>query len=170
MGMETRRAAAGGRHKKTSPPILSHEFIIQNHGDIMSCVLMVFIVGLMFPVCQFLHLLKYNQTINITSDIGWLFVLFVYYHVQKKSFFIRFLKAHLSKVKTYKFTESGHMSLFALYSACHAAYVAMDFIQNYTDIKRLNFNSSVSKFGRVSEYSIIFLYYIYYILLCNYTV
>ncbi|PIO56474.1 hypothetical protein TELCIR_22126, partial [Teladorsagia circumcincta] len=50
MGVETRRATAGGRHKKTTPPIFSHEFVIQNHGDIMSCVLMVFIVGLMFPL------------------------------------------------------------------------------------------------------------------------
>ncbi|KAK6060428.1 Longevity-assurance protein, partial [Cooperia oncophora] len=46
-------------------------------------------------------------------------------------------KARLSKVKTFKFTESGHMSLFALYSACHAAYVIMDFVQNYTDVKRI---------------------------------
>lgn len=29
-------------------PYLSHEFIIQNHGDIATCVCMVFIVGLMF--------------------------------------------------------------------------------------------------------------------------
>lgn len=50
MGVETRRTATGGRHKKATPPIFSHEFVIQNHGDIMSCVLMVFIVGLMFPV------------------------------------------------------------------------------------------------------------------------
>jgi translocating chain-associated membrane protein 1 len=40
--------------KKTStknPPILSHEFIIQNHGDIVSCVAMLFVVGLMVQVC-----------------------------------------------------------------------------------------------------------------------
>ncbi|VDK52276.1 unnamed protein product [Cylicostephanus goldi] len=46
-------------------------------------------------------------------------------------------RARLSKVKTFKFTESGHMSLFALYSACHAAYVISDFMQNYTDVKRI---------------------------------
>lgn len=49
MGIEARRAAAG-RTKKASPPILSHEFIIQNHGDIMSCILMLIVLGFMFQV------------------------------------------------------------------------------------------------------------------------
>ena len=39
------------RRKSTkSPPILSHEFIVQNHADIVSCVAMVFLLGLMFEV------------------------------------------------------------------------------------------------------------------------
>lgn len=33
-----------------SPPIFSHEFIIQNHADIVSCVAMVLVIGLMFQV------------------------------------------------------------------------------------------------------------------------
>ena len=37
-------------------PYLSHEFIIQNHGDIATCLCMVFIVGLMFQVKLFLLL------------------------------------------------------------------------------------------------------------------
>lgn len=37
-----------GRKSSTkNPPILSHEFVIQNHADIISCVAMVFVVGLM---------------------------------------------------------------------------------------------------------------------------
>lgn len=42
--------------KKTNknPPVMSHEFIIQNHADIVSCVAMVFLLGLMFEVsCRF---------------------------------------------------------------------------------------------------------------------
>lgn len=31
-----------------SVPYLSHEFVIQNHADIVTCVCMVFVVGLMF--------------------------------------------------------------------------------------------------------------------------
>lgn len=44
--------AMGMRRPRTTknPPILSHEFVIQNHADIVSCVAMVFVVGLMFQV------------------------------------------------------------------------------------------------------------------------
>lgn len=37
------------KNNKT-PPVLSHEFIIQNHADIVSCVAMLFLLGLMFEV------------------------------------------------------------------------------------------------------------------------
>ena len=39
--------------KGKSPPFLSQEFIIQNHGDIVSCMCMVVMVGLMFQVKLF---------------------------------------------------------------------------------------------------------------------
>jgi translocating chain-associated membrane protein 1 len=45
---------------------LSHEFIIQNHGDIVTCALMVFIIGLMFqitgPLASVFITPKYNIT------------------------------------------------------------------------------------------------------------
>jgi hypothetical protein len=41
-----------GRSNK-NPPVFSHEFVIQNHADITSCVAMVFVIGLMFQVCNF---------------------------------------------------------------------------------------------------------------------
>lgn len=44
------RAKLGGKKDKKNPPILSHEFVIQNHADIVSCVAMVFVVGLMMQV------------------------------------------------------------------------------------------------------------------------
>lgn len=50
LAMVELRRSMGGRGKKTSPPFLSHEFIIQNHGDIMSCLLMVVVIGLLFQV------------------------------------------------------------------------------------------------------------------------
>lgn len=34
---------------------MSHEFIIQNHADIVSCVAMVFLLGLMFEVSPGSH-------------------------------------------------------------------------------------------------------------------
>lgn len=73
MGVETRRAAAAGRHKK-QPPILSHEFVIQNHGDIASAVLMIFILGLMFPLTSDLAsvfiLPQYNETVPAVTETG----------------------------------------------------------------------------------------------------
>ena len=38
------------RRSTKNPPVLSHEFVIQNHADIVACVAMVFVVGLMFQV------------------------------------------------------------------------------------------------------------------------
>jgi len=45
-----RRRAMGFRKKNKSPPVLSHEFVIQNHADMVSCVAMVVLLGLMFEV------------------------------------------------------------------------------------------------------------------------
>lgn len=41
-----------GLKKKNSKtyPVLSHEFVINNHADIVSCVAMLFLLGLMFEV------------------------------------------------------------------------------------------------------------------------
>lgn len=44
------RRAMGFRKKNKSPPVLSHEFVIQNHADMVSCVAMVVLLGLMFEV------------------------------------------------------------------------------------------------------------------------
>lgn len=52
------------KNSNKNPPILSHEFIIQNHADIVSCVAMVFVIGLMVQVNKFSHLLYfYTQTV-----------------------------------------------------------------------------------------------------------
>lgn len=40
----------GFRKKNKSPPVLSHEFVIQNHADMVSCVAMIILLGLMFEV------------------------------------------------------------------------------------------------------------------------
>lgn len=55
-----------------NPPILSHEFIIQNHADIVSCVAMVFVIGLMVQVRFIIILLnsiiKYWGVLSEISD------------------------------------------------------------------------------------------------------
>lgn len=40
----------GRKTSNKNPPIFSHEFVIQNHGDIVSCVALIFVTGLMVQV------------------------------------------------------------------------------------------------------------------------
>lgn len=73
MGFEARRVAAT-RAKKAPPPYFSHEFIIANHGDIMSCVLMVVVLGFMFqatvPLSQMVVMPQHNETVQLPGDSG----------------------------------------------------------------------------------------------------
>lgn len=52
-----------------NPPVLSHEFIIQNHADIVSCVAMLFVVGLMIQVTRncFVSICFHMDMSNATS-------------------------------------------------------------------------------------------------------
>merc|ERR1712131_494899 len=38
--------------KKDNPPVLSNDWIIQNHGDIAACVAVFFVLGLMFQTTK----------------------------------------------------------------------------------------------------------------------
>jgi translocating chain-associated membrane protein 1 len=71
MGIEAKRAALG---KKKSPPIFSHEFVIQNHGDIISCIIMFIMLGFMFNattgLAQVFIVPQYNDTITLPSETG----------------------------------------------------------------------------------------------------
>lgn len=44
------RPGIGRKSSTKNPPILSHEFVIQNHADIVSCFALLFVVGLMLQV------------------------------------------------------------------------------------------------------------------------
>lgn len=41
-------------NNKESPPVFSHEFVIQNHADIISCVCMVIFMGLIPQVQNYI--------------------------------------------------------------------------------------------------------------------
>ena len=62
MGLRNRLS----RSSSKSPPILSHEFIIQNHADIISCIAMCFVLCLLFQSTnafgQLFVVLQHNQT------------------------------------------------------------------------------------------------------------
>ncbi|ESO83155.1 hypothetical protein LOTGIDRAFT_133925 [Lottia gigantea] len=128
------------RNKSKNPPIFSHEFIIQNHPDIVSCVAMVFVIGLMFqvtsPVATLFVTMQHNVTLNGNADydpdVGYytygrkdVFAVFFYslicivvHAVLQEYVLDKFnRRMHLSKVKHSKFNESGQLLAFYITSA-----------------------------------------------------
>ncbi|RUS80543.1 hypothetical protein EGW08_011683 [Elysia chlorotica] len=141
-----------------SPPILSHEFFIQNHADIVSCIAMVFIIGLMFqatsPIAGLFITLQHNQTVNdsITGDTSMVYgtgvrdlftvcfysLVCIVVHAVIQEYLLDKLnrKMHLSKVKHSKFNESGQLLVFFLVSAVWGA--DLFFRENYiTSVNQL---------------------------------
>ncbi|XP_024261594.2 translocating chain-associated membrane protein 1 [Oncorhynchus tshawytscha] len=132
-----------GIRKKTNknPPVLSHEFIIQNHADIVSCVAMVFLLGLMFEVTSKVAVLfitvQYNITISANEglpeesvvnhfhhglqDVATVFfymLVAIIIHAIIQEYVLDKInrKMHFSKTKHSKFNESGQLSAFYLFS------------------------------------------------------
>uniref|UniRef100_A0AAZ3Q6F8 Translocating chain-associated membrane protein n=1 Tax=Oncorhynchus tshawytscha TaxID=74940 RepID=A0AAZ3Q6F8_ONCTS len=128
-----------GFRKKTNknPPVLSHEFIIQNHADIVSCVAMVFLLGLMFEVTSKVAVLfitvQYNVTISANEesvvnhfhhglkDLATVFfymLVAIIIHAIIQEYVLDKInrKMHFSKTKHSKFNESGQLSAFYLFS------------------------------------------------------
>jgi len=116
-----------------NPPILSHEFIIQNHADIVSCVAMVFVVGLMVqatsPIASVFIALQHNVTeageIPLYSPglKDWAGVFFyslicivIHAIIQEYALDKISKKLHLSKSKLAIFSTSGQLSVFYLMS------------------------------------------------------
>uniref|UniRef100_A0A0B6Z4Y4 TLC domain-containing protein n=1 Tax=Arion vulgaris TaxID=1028688 RepID=A0A0B6Z4Y4_9EUPU len=127
------------RRPKSSknPPIFSSEFIIQNHADIVSCVAMVFVVGLMFqatsPVASLFIMMQYKLSVNDSANVE-----HIYYSTGSKDLFAVVFyaligivvhaviqeyvldklnrKMHLSKIKHSRFNESGQLLVFFLAS------------------------------------------------------
>ncbi|XP_036414484.1 translocating chain-associated membrane protein 1 [Colossoma macropomum] len=138
-----------GIRKKTNknPPVLSHEFIIQNHADIVSCVAMLFLLGLMFEITSKIAVLfitvQYNVT--VTANEGSEETAINYFHHGLKDmatiFFYMLVaiimhaiiqeyvldkinrKMHFSKTKHSKFNESGQLSAFYLFSCAWGASI-----------------------------------------------
>jgi len=140
------------RRTKSSknPPILSQEFLIQNHADIVSCVAIVFIVGLMFqataPVASLFITMHHNVTVNDTAGeeitlytpgakdlcAGFFYLLIcIVVHAVVQEYVLDKLnrKMHLSKVKHSKFNESGQLLAFYFGSAAWGAHILLT--ENY---------------------------------------
>ncbi|XP_064201626.1 translocating chain-associated membrane protein 1-like 1 [Anguilla rostrata] len=134
----------GIRKKNKNPPILSHDFIIQNHADIVSCIALLFVVGLLFEVTSHVAGLFITVQHNVTISTNAAFpegpeeLAVNYFHHGPKDmatvFFYMLIaiifhaviqeclldkinrKMHLSKIKHTKFDESGQLSAFYLLS------------------------------------------------------
>jgi len=129
-------------------PYLSHEFIIQNHGDIATCLCMVFIVGLMFqtttPLASTFIVPKHNLTeMNATTPVNTVIysngpkdlclllfytIVAVIFHAIIQEYVLDKLmrKIRLSKTKAGKFNESGQLLSFYLSSIICSFYIFRD--------------------------------------------
>lgn len=129
-------------------PLFSHEFVIQNHGDIATCACMVFIVGLMFQVSTPLastfivpkhNLTEMNATAPPTSAIYstgpkdlcllvFYTIVAVIFHAIIQEYVLDKLmrKIRLSKTKSNKFNESGQLLAFYTSSIVAAFYIFRD--------------------------------------------
>lgn len=151
----------GMRRPRTTknPPILSHEFVIQNHADIVSCIAMVFVVGLMFqatsPVASLFVALQHNvsSTVNVSEaedqvimytngakDISCVFfytLICIVIHAVVQEYVLDKLnkKMHLSKIKHSKFNESGQLLFFYFVSAAWGADLIVR--ENFLNINSL---------------------------------
>ncbi|ROT68423.1 Translocating chain-associated membrane protein 1-like 1 [Penaeus vannamei] len=129
--------AIKGRKANKNPPILSHEFVIQNHADIVSCVAMVFVLGLMFqataPLASVFIAVQHNATDMETTETP---MTYTYGNKDLAAVFFYSLisivmhaiiqpplldkvnrRLHLSKTKHSKFNESGQLLIFTAVSA-----------------------------------------------------
>ncbi|KAF6025445.1 hypothetical protein EB796_016252 [Bugula neritina] len=130
--------------KKKNPPVMSHEFIIQNHADIVAVIAMVFMAGLMVeafhPLASSFIAISHNVTYPEMGVNGNDLVLFrpgpkdllavffytlvmILAHAIIQEFCLDKFnkKLHLSKVKFAKFNESGQLLAFYAFSFIFAA-------------------------------------------------
>ncbi|XP_071519700.1 translocating chain-associated membrane protein 1 isoform X2 [Panulirus ornatus] len=130
-------ALKGVRKPTKNPPILSHEFVIQNHADIVSCVAMVFVLGLMFqataPLASVFIAVQHNASDMETAeapmtytygsrDVAAVFfycLISIVMHAIIQEYVLDKVnrKLHLSKTKHSKFNESGQLLIFTVVSA-----------------------------------------------------
>jgi translocating chain-associated membrane protein 1 len=131
-----------GRKKNKNQSYFSHEYIIANHGDIVSFVSMIIVLGLMFkitaPLASLFIVMNHNVTANNTQSVEEVqytngrydfFAIFFYtticivIHAVIQEYALDKLnrKLHLSKVKHSKFNESGQLCVFYILSTAWAA-------------------------------------------------
>jgi len=133
--------AVKGKKTGKNPPIFSHEFVIQNHADIVSCVAMVFVLGLMFQVStplatvfiaihhnvsvpvevqpgNFMDVTFYTPGVKDMAAVFFYCLIAIVMHAIIQEYLLDKVnrRLHLSKVKHAKFDESGQLFIFYVIS------------------------------------------------------
>uniref|UniRef100_A0A8C0B5D0 Translocating chain-associated membrane protein n=1 Tax=Buteo japonicus TaxID=224669 RepID=A0A8C0B5D0_9AVES len=146
------------RRKIRSPAVLSHEFIIQNHADAASFLVMVLLLGLIAEVLAKSTIVFIAVQYNVTYTIDDNSEQFHFYDYGPKDFATIFFymlvainlhaviqeyildkinrRLHLSKTKHSKFNESGQLAFFDLFSFIWGASIlnAEEFMMNPTSL------------------------------------
>lgn len=124
------------KNPNKNPPILSHEFVIQNHADIVSCIAMVFVIGLMIPTTAPLaslfivlqnnvtepepgtHILYMPGVTDLCTVIFYSLICIVIHAIAQEYCLDKISKRlHLSKSKLSVFSQSGQLAIYYLFAS-----------------------------------------------------
>jgi translocating chain-associated membrane protein 1 len=169
-----------GRKSSKNPPILSHEFVIQNHADIVSCIAMIFVIGLMVQAtssyASVFVALHHSITgadpthenprgIPYTYESGWCDWCAVFFytliciimHAVLQEYVIDKIskRLHLSKFKLSRFNDSSQLIFF----------YAMSFLWGFDVILREGYISKAFLlWENYPEHPMIFLHKLFFII------
>lgn len=170
----------GRKSSNKNPPLLSHEFVIQNHADIVSCVAMVFVVGLMLQATNALASIFIALHHNVTGadpshenpqgeaytyTSGWkdgcavffytLICIIMHAILQEYALDKISKKLHLSKFKLSRFNESGQLVVF----------YAMSFLWGFDVIVREQYFGNMAKLWEgFPEHPMVFLHKLFFVI------
>ncbi|XP_072371623.1 translocating chain-associated membrane protein 2-like [Scyliorhinus torazame] len=134
---------AAFRKRSKNPPFLSQEFLIHNHADIVSCLVVLVLIGLMFEVTAktaFMFISPQNNVSTTTADGDVVYYLYgscdfvtilfyicitIIFHAVVQEYGLDKLnkRLHLSKIKHGKLNESGQLIVLHLTSAIWASVI-----------------------------------------------
>lgn len=170
----------GRKSSNKNPPFLSHEFVIQNHADIVSCFAMIFVVGLMLQATNSLASIFIALHHNVTGadpshenpkgepfsyTSGWkdgcavffytLICIIMHAILQEYALDKISKKLHLSKFKLSRFNESGQLVVF----------YAMSFLWGFDVIVREQYIGNMAKlWENYPDHPMVFLHKLFFII------
>ncbi|XP_036398525.1 translocating chain-associated membrane protein 2-like [Megalops cyprinoides] len=131
------------RRRNKSYPFFSQEFLIQNHADIVFCLVVFILIGLMFEATAktaFLFILPQYNTTTLSPEgevslyhYGWkdcvtilfYFLITIILHAVVQEYVLDKVnrRLHLSKSKNTKLSECGQLCVFHLASSVWSLYL-----------------------------------------------